>query len=49
MLRRESAVRRDVDINVFQPGGIVDHVQDQAAFDVSSTARLEEVTIHSHE
>jgi hypothetical protein len=49
MLRREGSMRRDVDINVFQPGGIVDHVQNQTAFDISQTARLEEVTIHSHE
>jgi hypothetical protein len=37
MLRREGAMRRDVNINVFQPGGIIDHVQNQATFSVSSS------------
>jgi len=35
MLRRKSIVGGDVDIYVFEPCGKVDHVQDEAALEIS--------------
>jgi hypothetical protein len=35
MLRRKCVVRWDVNVNVFEPCGIIDHVKDEAAFHIS--------------